>query len=444
MNSKNRIENLRFKPTIMKNFIVTIFLSCLLFNPVFSQEKDKVTIPDPSVDAYKPLTLKLNKTGTKYIRFIMWGQFWLTGKKNADDKFIINANLRRARFLAFAQVSPRFMILMHFGVNSLNSTSMDPVGNRSNGPQLFLHGAWSEFAVVQKHLYIGGGLHYWNGISRLTNQSTLNFMTLDNYRRAWAVLGLTDQFARHLGIYAKGKFGGFAYRVSANSPLVNSLDVSKIPTEWNGQILYTGKKEFKDEAAWSYQGYFEYMFFDKESDKLPYKVGTYLGKKKVLNIGAGFFVHPKGSITYNTPTVWGDSTMTQHNVSHFALDVFYDTPLGTGGLTAYAVYYAFDYGPNYTLGQTYGTGNSILVQVGYLAPKFSNKISLQPYAAFNTASFKAFDNVGNSLRAGLNMFLNGHHSKLTLEYTTTQDMYNNIDVKPGRKWGVVLQAQIFL
>ena len=163
----------------------------------------------------------------------------------------------------------------------------------------------------------------------------------------------------------------------------------------------------------------------------------------VLNIGAGFFLHPKGSITYNAPVNDIDSTMTQHNVSHFAVDIFYDTPLGTGGLTAYAVYYSFDYGPKYTLGQTYGTGNSILVQVGYLAPKFSKKISLQPYVAYNTANFNAFDNAGNSVRAGLNMFLNGHHSKLTLEYQTTQNMYNGSD-KPSRGNRIVLQAQVFL
>jgi hypothetical protein len=40
------------------------------------------------------------------------------------------------------------------------------------------------------------GLHYWNGISRL-NKSTLNLMTLDNQRQAWATLGLSDQLQTH-------------------------------------------------------------------------------------------------------------------------------------------------------------------------------------------------------------------------------------------------------
>jgi hypothetical protein len=58
--------------------------------------------------------------------------------------------------------------------------------------------------VLVKNNAVGGGLHYWNGISRLNNQSTLNLMTLDNQRQAWATLGLSDQFAETHRVYAKG------------------------------------------------------------------------------------------------------------------------------------------------------------------------------------------------------------------------------------------------
>jgi hypothetical protein len=37
-------------------------------------------------------------------------------------------------------------------------------------------------------------------------QSTLNLMTLDNQRQAWATLGLSDQL-RDTGVYAKGALG---------------------------------------------------------------------------------------------------------------------------------------------------------------------------------------------------------------------------------------------
>jgi len=243
---------LTFNPKkIMRIKLLLLLVMVFAVTHLSAQKKDNLVVPDPTVDSYQPLTLKLNPEGTKYIRFLMWGQFWLTGANNSADNFTVTPMLRRARFLAYAQVSPRFLILMHFGVNNLSQSTMNPTGNGALGPQLFMHGAWSEFAVVQKKLYIGGGLHYWNGISRLTSSSTLNFLTLDNYRRAWSVLGLTDQFARHLGVFAKGMLGRFAYRISANSPMINSLDVNRIPTEWTGtpQTLYTGKYEFLDEAA---------------------------------------------------------------------------------------------------------------------------------------------------------------------------------------------------
>lgn len=416
-------------------FIITlVFISTLVVN---AQEKSNITAPDPTVSDYVPLTVKLSPDGGKYIRFLMWGQFWLTGANDKNDVFQITPSLRRMRFLAYAQVSPRFLILMHIGVNSLSANNMDATGNMSNAAQLFLHGAWMEYAIIQKYFYVGGGLHYWNGISRLNSQSTLNMMTLDNYRRAWSTLGLADQFARNMGIYAKGKLGKLEYRVSANSPIKNSLDMSNIPTDWKGQTLYTGRYELPTQADWSYQGYFEYQFLDQEANQLPYKVGTYLGAKKVFNLGAGFFSQPKGSITYNA-----DSTLTPHNVSHYAFDVFYDAPVGKGAITAYSAFYLFNYGPDYVYQQIYGTGNSFLVQVGYLLPKFVNKVSFQPYATFNTAHFTAFENAGNTVRFGLNMFLDGHHAKFTLEYNTTQDMYNS--VKPDRFNSIILQAQIFL
>ena len=82
---------------------------------------------------------------------------------------------------------------------------MSPTGT-GDGSQLFVHGVWAEYSVATDHV-IGGGLHYFNGISRLNNQSTLNMLTLDNNRQSWSTIGLSDQFARHLGIFAKGKFG---------------------------------------------------------------------------------------------------------------------------------------------------------------------------------------------------------------------------------------------
>jgi hypothetical protein len=35
-----------------------------------------------------------------------------------------------------------------------------------------------------------------------------------------------------------------------------------------------------------------YQFFDQEDNLLPYTTGSYLGKKKIVNLGAGFIYQP--------------------------------------------------------------------------------------------------------------------------------------------------------
>jgi len=129
-------------------------------------------------------------------------------------------------------------------------------------------------------------------------------------------------------------------------------------------------------------------------------------------------------------------------VNIFALDAFYDAPLGEGALNALAAYYNFDYGENYVLGQTYGTGSSIYAHVGYMFPKFSERGRLMPYVTYSSRDFDAFEEAGNTFQAGANWFLNGHHAKFTLEFTST--LANHTGDAPDRVNGLVLQTHIFL
>ncbi|MBP6398205.1 MAG: hypothetical protein KBF57_06580 [Saprospiraceae bacterium] len=97
----------------------------------------------PEDHSYKPLTLKRNDNGSKYVRFIIWHQQWaVTNNLAIDDaKLQVSTMARRSRFLAYAQVSSRFLLLMHFGLNNLSPSNLDGLGNGGNGPQFFLHDA---------------------------------------------------------------------------------------------------------------------------------------------------------------------------------------------------------------------------------------------------------------------------------------------------------------
>lgn len=403
---------MKLKSLLMLLCITAIF--CLNSTKVSGQVETQ-----PEVDhSYKPLKLSLSEDGKKYVRFIMWHQVWATTNNlSAEDAdFSVTPSIRRSRFLAYAQVSPRFLILTHFGLNGLSPNNLTPLGTSSSNevnadaPQLFLHDAWGEF-MVGKGLYIGGGLHYWKGMTRLANQSTLNFMTLDQARPfvSWHSLGISDQFARHLGIYAKGQLGNFDYRVALNSPGRNPIGGGRDYGTKGSDLTYTGVSNPDRDGNLVgnsvIEGYFRYNFWDKESTKLPYAVGTYLGKKKVLGVGAGFFAHPKG--------MYSDTTATHSDVAHFAADVFLDMPTSTGGcLNAYLSFQNFDYGENY-VSRWAGTGNVVYGHIGYY---LGDQTKLMPYVAYQSGNWDGYDDPVSSLDVGVNYFVNGHFAKVTLEY----------------------------
>lgn len=401
------------------------------------------------------LKVPLNEDGSKYFRLITWHQMWATtsqlGGTDAPDPSL-NFTLRRSRFLMYAQINKRFLILTHFGLNSLTPASMgglstsndrdpNPTPGRGYNGSFFMHDAWVDYTVIPGgKLNIGGGLHYWNGVSRLTNQSTLNFMTLDAPLTNWFSLGTSDQFARHLGFFAKGQLGRLDYRFGLNQGTTRSLFAGAQDPERN-YTLYGNPS--KPGGGLITQGYVNYQFWDKESNLLPYFVGTYLGTKKVFNIGAGFFNHPEATTTYRNDSV--DVAVGTNSARSFGVDAFLDMPLGQGGskgaLTAYAVYYNHNWGENYSGGLRFaGTGNAFYGKLGYLLPKFSDKVRVQPYVAATVASLDAWKQKGldnttaTDIKIGTNFFLDGHHSKITLEY------YMSNAYAPGSGIGVTTQA----
>jgi len=428
-----------------RHLICCFTLLLLIITPVIAQQESQVE--ETPVYPYKPLTLRLDDN--TFIRFIIWNQIWLQTNNLSDDDadFRITPQIRRARILAYAQISPRFLILSHFGMNSETSAGHHPLGEDAN-VSLFFHGVWGEYKLTDDH-YLGMGLHYWNGLSRLTSQSTLNFMTLDAPLFNWAQLGLSDQFARHLGVYAKGKLGKLHYRVSLNDALDTSLDDLLEFTPSANRAVYSGASRGAGDNRLVAQGYFHYELLEEESTKLPYFVGTYLGAKKVFNVGAGFFYHNNGTVSTE------GSELDFHNVTHFAIDAFYDAPVGNQGaaINALLAYYNYEFGPNYVKpaanpANTIATGDLIYGQFGFLLPGEGMQDRFMPYVSYANANPEAFDNNSSIFKVGLNYFMNGHSSKLTLEYTNQVTPVSS--VSPGLDDGTVdanfitLQMHVFL
>jgi hypothetical protein len=421
-----------YKKASQLSLLIVLFMSLFLATQAQKKEQ-KLQAPTEYGSGFK---VNFNEDGSKYFRLITWHQFWLKGQLPAtsSDDFTLTPSLRRSRFLMFAQLTDRFLILTHLGLNNLSATGLDPTGQSSNA-QLFMHDAWIEYKVFD-FLYLGGGLHYWNGISRGSNQSTLNMLPLDNPRHAWATIGTSDQFARHLGIYAKGKIGKIDYRFAWNQAMVNSIDQNMGLLARQDTAVYTGRATLGLEAAHVFAGYVNYEFWDQESNKLPYFVGTYFGGKKVFNLGAGFYSHPKGTIKLD------NSDTIPQNVNIFAVDAFLELPFGqkNSSATAYLSYQNNNYGQNYQLAgtsQSVFTGGVIYFQGGIVLPH-KGSFAWQPYITLTQKSIEAYGESATDFGFGINALISGHHAKLTLEYRHSdliQSAANN---------QILMQAVVFL
>ena len=465
------------------------------------------------------MKFNLSPDGQKYVRILAWTQVYVRYNENNTGTLRgpsepksnqLDFGLRRSRLVLLAQLSPRFLLYTHLGINNQNGVS-GGVAPTTDGkkPQFFIHEAVTEYKV-NKYLNLGAGLHYLNGISRLTSASTTSILPMDLPLTNFPTIDALDQFARWLGIYAKGRIGKFDYRVSMSDPFLTNLPTNTtylagglqtgnplglgFSTTSGGVTTNTGFNVAQynpQNDSHVYQGYFSYSLLDTEPNLLPYYQGTWLGAKRVLNIGGGFLYNHNGmfsrpgSSTVNLSTLAAGTDLyaavptQKHDIRLFGADVFYDTPLDTAkrtALTFYGVYYNYNFGPNYVrfvgaenpgygpsqyrgnaVPQS-GTGSSVYGQLGFLTGKntLGSKVRLQPYVAYLYSGYDGLRNLsGQSLGAsiydaGLNFLIDGHNAKVTLNYRLRPD-YNIITVggvgvasDPTRRSEITLQTQVFL
>ncbi|MDG1279353.1 MAG: hypothetical protein P8O16_18895 [Algoriphagus sp.] len=419
----------------------------------------------------KELKIFLNDEKTHYIRGTGLGQIWIRytdfnpgstifGTPKTDG---FDVGLRRVRYQAFGQLTDQIFIYTQFGINSFGSLS-------GRKPGMFLHDVTAEYAIIPRKFSLGAGLHGVNGTVRYSSSSVGTILGLDLPFIEESTNDLSDQFVRKLGVYAKGQLGSFDYRLSASNPFPIQTALSPVPTLPDG---VTNQAYYSAQApSVQYQGYFMWQFWEKESNQFPYMVGTYLGKKKVLNIGSGF-ASQANAVEYRA-TAQGEKILAPSK--QFGLDVFLDSPLdkekGTA-ITAYAAYIDYDFGPNYirnggamnpangvTAGQgsfngagnsfpLIGTGQVYYTQVGYLMRNdLLGKLgTLQPYAQLIVSDFERVANPFTVYDLGVNWLQAGHRSKLSLDYQSRPVLASGIGEKlekntaDPRKGMLVMQYQ---
>jgi hypothetical protein len=427
--------------------------------------------PAPEKDALK---FNINESGTHYFQFAVLNQTWVrfnqsnprTLVENRIKDNTVDIGLRRTRIQAFGQLTDKVFIYFQFGMNNFNSQY-----NTGNNRKLhaFFHDALGEYKITNgNQLKVGGGLTIANGLSRFSQPSVSSIMTMDVPVFAQSTVDQTDEFSRKLSVYARGQVGKFDYRFILSDPFPITSSGAAQP----------GLENYATFAQYGHtlqpQAYLMYQFFEHENHTTPYMTGTYLGKKKIFNIAAGGIFQKDAMWRQGTP---GDTIY--QDLKLFAVESFLDMPLSSkqDAISAYAGFFNTDYGKDYlrfnglmnpangaafnsdksiighgpTFGNAhpmFGTGTVIYSQVGYLFPEnfLKCKSRFMPYASFTSAKYDRLN--GNSMEiynAGINCLINGHKSKVSLDWQNRPTYENSASgiVKGERRNSVIVQYQVF-
>jgi hypothetical protein len=235
---------------------------------------------------------------------------------------------------------------------------------------------------------------------------------------------------RKLSVYMKGQIGHFDYRVALSKPMV--------ATAFNTLNASTASFSTFDPKL-QQQAYVNYQFFDKENNTLAYTTGPYLGKNKVLNLGAGIINQNKAmwKLTEKNDTTFSKMTL-------IGVDLFMEIPLSEkhNCISTYLAFSDYQMGKNFVrnlgvnnpangvnsnatfngAGNNFpmiGTGQTFYGQLAY---KFKDDLvpengSIQLYGNTQYSKLQALKDPVLMYEAGVNWFIHGtHNAKFTLGY----------------------------
>ncbi len=416
------------------------------------------------------IKLYLSKDSVSWLKTTVALQTWVRFTENNpgttinkyEQKETFDIGIRRMRMQLFGNISKHVFFYSQFGLNNFNANS-----TRKQGA--FFHDLVTEYEVVPKYVSIGTGLTGWSGLSRFASPAIASTMMYDAPLFEQTTNDVTDQFLRKLSIYAKGKISKLDYRMAISKP----MNIQNAQAGFDTSL--TTISAFSPEPPkLQSQAYLNWQFLDQESNQLAYTTGTYLGKKRVFNIGAGFIYQPDALRHLDDKGIKQTTAM-----NLWAVDVFLDYALNKekqNAITFYGGYFNFDFGPNYirTLGvmndatgsnnsnvnkfsgfgnafPMFGTGNVIYAQTGYLFKKDLLKQygTIMPNADVMIANYNVLKTPMVVFNLGMNYYMNGHNSKLSFNYqyrpifTQLSPTGKGEQIDNQQKGMYVLQYQIF-
>lgn len=415
----------------IRSYFLYVFIP-LIFNSVTAQE----------TPSFKPR-----------IDWNIKAQFWLRYSDLNEGSLVNNEltdtytdlSMRRLRIPISSQITPKIFVYSIFGGNNYNFRNKDFA--------IQVLDLYLEYAF-DKAFEIGIGKSGWQGLNRWNVRSNTTLMGLDSPLFTLNSVEINDDLGRMFGVWLKGQFHKFDYRLTFNRPFI----VTKVP---NGKVDFANNRPRIKTST-----YIKYQFFEEESNKSAYHVGTYLQSKKVFHLGLGYQFQ---SNAMSDGDAYG-STTNFYDMEHWAVDAFLNLPLrNQSAITAYLGYYDYNFGENYirnlgannvsTQGGTdfngpgvafpmIGTGESLYFQLGYAFPKITlcNKpMVIQPNIAIQHSNWEALQNHMIVYDYTVNFLPNGTHGrKISLGYQY-RPIFDEVNLeRKGYKGMAVLQLQFSL
>jgi hypothetical protein len=275
-----------------------------------------------------------------------------------------NLFLRRARLLFGGQVAKDVSFFVETDAPNLGKTV---AGEKNISPSIVVQDAYVEWKLADQ-VQLDGGLMFVP-LCRNCYQSAGTLLPIDYGAYSFLQSPFTESVV--------GRDAGFQVRgYLASSRLEYRLAVLQ------------GAREASSRNALRFAGRLQYAFLDPESGF--FGTGTYLGKKKVLTLGAGYDV--------------------QSDYKAFAADAYFDRPVGgAGAVTIQGDYIHYDGGSTFALREQ----DDFLLEAGYLftGPK------LMPWVKVDAQRIRADAGVGETrFQVGLSYFHEGHHVNVKAGY----------------------------
>jgi len=279
--------------------------------------------------------------------------------------------IRRSRIILMGQVSPFVKFFME--------TDQPNWGKGGDWtPEFMVQDAFVAFEIHDA-IKIDVGMLLLPFVHH-AHQGAVNLHTLDYHAALVRYPADSHKVWRDMGVGFRGLLANdhVGYRISVTNGVPGAVhEVADIPR---------------------FCGRLEYHAFDAEGGF--FHGGTYLGKKKILSLGAAFDVQPNA---------FGDSS----HYYAFGGDVFLDVPMKKNRLSGQVNYVYYGGADNPTAGM------GVLFDLGYAIGKIEPLIAVDWFMPRGAA-----DSFGDHLfggHVGLNWWLHGHNASIKLDLGMVRD-----------------------